>query len=193
VTTVRCPTIWPRRARPCARRRTTTTWCSLRVAFPSARKTTSRRRSKRRVGWKCGRSPSSPGKPLAFGQITSPGRDVASSACRETRCRVSSPFLMLVRPFCSRCRACARSEPRRVTWLRADFDWLRPDARREFLRARGNIDGGVDLFSNQGAGVLTRRCGATAWSTSAAAGDPAWRCGAFPAVLRVAELKGRAC
>jgi molybdopterin molybdotransferase len=40
-------------------------------------------------------------------------------------------------------------------WLRADGDWPRPDARREFLRARINADGGVELFANQGSGVLT--------------------------------------
>jgi molybdopterin molybdotransferase len=39
--------------------------------------------------------------------------------------------------------------------LRADFDWPKPDARREFLRARRNADGGLDLFPNQSSGVLT--------------------------------------
>jgi molybdopterin molybdotransferase len=32
---------------------------------------------------------------------------------------------------------------------------LRPDARREFLRARSNAEGGVDLFPNQTSGVLS--------------------------------------
>jgi molybdopterin molybdotransferase len=39
--------------------------------------------------------------------------------------------------------------------LRADFDWPRPDRRREFLRARVNDAGGLDLFANQSSGVLT--------------------------------------
>jgi molybdopterin molybdotransferase len=39
--------------------------------------------------------------------------------------------------------------------LRADFDWAKPDARREFLRVRVNAEGGLDLFPNQSAGVLT--------------------------------------
>jgi molybdopterin molybdotransferase len=39
--------------------------------------------------------------------------------------------------------------------MRADFDWSKPDRRREFLRARINREGGLDLFSNQGSGVLT--------------------------------------
>ena len=39
--------------------------------------------------------------------------------------------------------------------LRADFDWPKPDRRREFLRARLNGGGGLDLFPNQSSGVLT--------------------------------------
>jgi molybdopterin molybdotransferase len=39
--------------------------------------------------------------------------------------------------------------------LRADFDWPRPDRRREFLRARLNAEGGLALFPNQSSGVLT--------------------------------------
>jgi molybdopterin molybdotransferase len=39
--------------------------------------------------------------------------------------------------------------------MRADFDWLRPDKRREFLRVKLNADGGLDLFPNQSSGVLT--------------------------------------
>ena len=38
---------------------------------------------------------------------------------------------------------------------RADFDWPRPDKRREFLRVRCNASGGLDLFSSQGSGVLS--------------------------------------
>jgi molybdopterin molybdotransferase len=39
--------------------------------------------------------------------------------------------------------------------LRADFDWPKPDKRREFLRVRVNAAGGLDLFANQSSGVLT--------------------------------------
>ena len=39
--------------------------------------------------------------------------------------------------------------------VRADFDWPQPDKRREFLRARFNAEGGVELFPNQSSGVLT--------------------------------------
>jgi molybdopterin molybdotransferase len=39
--------------------------------------------------------------------------------------------------------------------LRADFDWPKADKRREFMRARLNSQGGLDLFPNQSSGVLT--------------------------------------
>ncbi len=39
--------------------------------------------------------------------------------------------------------------------MRADFDWPRPDKRREFLRVRRNVHGGLDLFANQSSGVMT--------------------------------------
>ena len=39
--------------------------------------------------------------------------------------------------------------------MRADFDWPRPDRRREFLRVRRNAAGGLDLYPNQSSGVLT--------------------------------------
>lgn len=39
--------------------------------------------------------------------------------------------------------------------VRADFDWPKPDKRREFLRARFNALGGLELFANQSSGVLT--------------------------------------
>ena len=42
----------------------------------------------------------------------------------------------------------------------ADFDWLKPDRRREFLRVRLNDNGGLDLFANQSSGVLT----STVWA-----------------------------
>ena len=38
---------------------------------------------------------------------------------------------------------------------RADFDWPRPDRRREFLRVQVNRGGGLDLYPNQSSGVLT--------------------------------------
>jgi molybdopterin molybdotransferase len=59
-----------------------------------------------------------------------------------------------VRPFILRCQGATHVEPRAYP-LRADFDWPKPDPRREFLRARMNGAGGLDLFPNQSSGVLT--------------------------------------
>jgi molybdopterin molybdotransferase len=44
--------------------------------------------------------------------------------------------------------------------MRAGFDWPRPDKRREFLRVRVASDGRLELFANQGSGVLT----STVWA-----------------------------
>ena len=92
-----------------------------------------------------------PGKPLAFGRIAGkaafiglPGNPVSSFVT----------FLMLVRPFILKCQGAAKLTPQAMM-LRADFDWPRPDRRREFLRARRNEAGGLDLFANQSSGVLT--------------------------------------
>ncbi len=91
-----------------------------------------------------------PGKPFAYGRIGKthvcglPGNPVSSFMT----------FLMLVRPFLLRLQGATRVAPRAVA-MRADFDWPRPDRRREFLRVRINDAGGLDLFPNQGSGVLT--------------------------------------
>jgi molybdopterin molybdotransferase len=44
--------------------------------------------------------------------------------------------------------------------MRADFDWPRPDKRREFLRVRRSADNGVELFPTQNSAVLN----STAWA-----------------------------
>ena len=96
-----------------------------------------------------------PGKPLAFGEVNAgaghkahfiglPGNPVSSFVT----------FLVFVRPFILRCQGVARVAPSSYS-LRADFDWPAADARREFLRARSNADGGLDLYPNQSSAVLT--------------------------------------
>ena len=96
-----------------------------------------------------------PGKPLAFGAVDRadggaawflglPGNPVSSFVT----------FLILVRPVLLRMQGATALAPRGLP-VRADFDWPRPDKRREFLRARLNARGGLDLFPNQSSGVLT--------------------------------------
>ena len=97
-----------------------------------------------------------PGKPLAFGEVRRsagagkawfiglPGNPVSAMVT----------FMVMVRPFILRLQGVRGLEPRAFT-LRADFDWPRPDVRMEFLRARTNDAGGVELYPNQGSGVVT--------------------------------------
>jgi molybdopterin molybdotransferase len=91
-----------------------------------------------------------PGKPLAFGRVANalfiglPGNPVSSFVT----CLVA--VLPLLRAMQGADAALPAALP-----LRADFDWPRPDRRREFLRVRRNADGGLDLFPNQSSGVLT--------------------------------------
>ncbi|SEJ31213.1 MULTISPECIES: gephyrin-like molybdotransferase Glp [unclassified Variovorax] len=97
-----------------------------------------------------------PGKPFAYGSIA---RGNGQGACHVTGLPgnpVSSflTFLMLVRPFLLTLQGATRVAPEAVQ-MRADFDWLRADKRREFLRARRNAAGGLELFGNQSSGVLT--------------------------------------
>ena len=99
-----------------------------------------------------------PGKPFAYGAIARAGGE-AAGRCHVTGLPgnpVSSflTFLLLVRPFLLTLQGATRVAPVPVP-LRADFDWPRADRRREFLRARRNAAGGLDLFPNQSSGVLT--------------------------------------
>ncbi|MRW91959.1 molybdopterin molybdenumtransferase MoeA [Duganella sp. FT80W] len=92
-----------------------------------------------------------PGKPLAFGEVRQaffiglPGNPVSSFVT----------FLIFVRPFILRLQGVAGAIAPRAFSMRADFDWPKADKRNEFLRARINDEGGVELFRNQSSGVLT--------------------------------------
>jgi molybdopterin molybdotransferase len=104
-----------------------------------------------------------PGKPLAFGTVR------RGSAADDSTFFLGLPgnpvssfvtFLLFVRPFLLRLQGVTGTVEPQAMLLRADFDWTRPDRRNEFLRARINARGGLDLFPNQGSGVLT----STVWA-----------------------------
>jgi molybdopterin molybdotransferase len=102
--------------------------------------------------WRIGMKP---GRPFAFGAVRR-GDGTEASFIGLPGNPVSSfvTFVLFVRPFLLRCQGATRLEPQSYV-LRADFDWPKPDARREFLRVRLNASGGLDLFPNQSSGVLT--------------------------------------
>ncbi|MDQ8021276.1 MAG: molybdopterin molybdotransferase MoeA [Moraxellaceae bacterium] len=91
-----------------------------------------------------------PGKPLAWGRVGDaafiglPGNPVSSFVT----------FMTLVQPYIRACQGEPALAPRTLS-MRADFAWPRADARREFLRVRRNERGGLDLYPQQGSGVLS--------------------------------------
>lgn len=65
-------------------------------------------------------------------------------------------FLLLARPALLRLAGAVVAPALPPALLaRADFDWPRPDKRREFVRVRRNADGGLEVFANQNSSVLT--------------------------------------
>ncbi|MBW9104076.1 molybdopterin molybdotransferase MoeA [Paraburkholderia phenoliruptrix] len=110
-----------------------------------------------------------PGKPLAFGAVrrsadNEPAADTADPAgARAETFFIGLPgnpvssfvtFLIFVRPFILRLAGVHAVAPRALS-LRADFTQGKADRRNEFLRARINAAGGLDLFPNQSSAVLT--------------------------------------
>ena len=129
-----------------------------------------------------------PGKPLAFGAVRAPqGGGAETWFIGLPGNPVSSyvTFALFVRPVLARLQGAAVTAPPSVP-MRADFAWPRPDKRREFLRVRRNESGGLDLFRNQGSGVLT----SLAWGDGLADIPPgqAVRPGDMVRFLSLAEL-----
>jgi len=100
-----------------------------------------------------------PGKPLAFGDVHKGGANEGVSAhfIGLPGNPVSSfiTFLLFVRPFLLRLQGVSGPVEPRAYGMRADFSLPKADRRNEFLRVRVNAGGGLELFGNQGSGVLT--------------------------------------
>lgn len=96
-----------------------------------------------------------PGRPLAFGRVGGasfiglPGNPVSAFVT----------FVVMLRPFLLKTQGIAEVMPRALD-ARADFDWAEPDARREYLRVKWNLNGGLDLYPTQDSAVLM----STAWA-----------------------------
>lgn len=97
-----------------------------------------------------------PGKPLAFGEVNRNGKPGTAFFLGLPGNPVSSfvTFLLFVRPFILRLQGVENVAPKAYA-MRADFSLGKADKRNEFLRAKINADGGLDLFPNQSSGVLT--------------------------------------
>jgi molybdopterin molybdotransferase len=91
-----------------------------------------------------------PGKPFAYGRVQDahfiglPGNPVSSFIT----------FLLLVRPFLLKLQGATQMAAKSIA-IPAHFSWTKADRRREFLRVRRNVAGGLELFPNQSSGVLT--------------------------------------
>jgi molybdopterin molybdotransferase len=95
-----------------------------------------------------------PGKPLAFGEVNRQGGTAFFMGLPGNPVSSFVTFLLFVRPFILRLQGVPAVAPKSYA-MRADFSWPKGDRRNEFLRARINANGGLDLFANQGSGVLT--------------------------------------
>ena len=104
-----------------------------------------------------------PGKPLAFGAVRRGPVDQTAVENSGEAFFIGLPgnpvssfctFLLFVRPFILRLAGVEAVEPR-VYSMRADFTQKKGDRRNEFLRARVNEAGGLEVFGNQSSAVLT--------------------------------------
>ena len=100
-----------------------------------------------------------PGKPLAYGQIN----DTAFIGLPGNPVSVFATFCLFVCPVIQIMQGRDWRKPIALP-VRSDFDWPKPDSRREFLRARLALDADgqtvVQVFPNQDSGVLT----STVWA-----------------------------
>ena len=95
-----------------------------------------------------------PGKPLAYGRVGHadfiglPGNPVSSFVT----------FLLMARPFLLKRMGAAHTELKYLS-ATANFDWTKPDRRREFLRVKITKDASgapvLELWPNQGSGVMS--------------------------------------
>lgn len=105
-----------------------------------------------------------PGKPLAWGSLAGvpffglPGNPASAFVT----------FLLFVRPYLLRLQGEAGAD--RTLRLAADFEWLRPGSRQEYLRARivGADDLRVEIYPNQSSGVMA----SVAWANALAIVEP---------------------
>jgi len=96
-----------------------------------------------------------PGKPLAFGEIArGDGTSALLVGLPGNPVSAFVTYLLCVTTVLRALQGASTALPPSLP-LRAAFDWLKPDKRREFLRVRLTAAGELELFGNQSSGVLT--------------------------------------
>ncbi|WAW10306.1 molybdopterin molybdotransferase MoeA [Oxalobacter vibrioformis] len=101
-----------------------------------------------------------PGKPMAYGEIIRTKKNKSAYKLTPFIGLPGNPvssfvtFLIFVRPFLLRMMGVQDVKPLAVR-MRADFSMGKAEERNEFLRARINDENGLELFENQGSGVLS--------------------------------------
>ena len=98
-----------------------------------------------------------PGKPLAFGEVG--GKPWIGMPGNPSAALITA--LVVVRPFLLRAQGMTDVLPTPVA-VPAGFDWLQPNKRRQYLRARLSADAGgalqVELHPQQSSAMLTAAC-----------------------------------
>jgi len=100
-----------------------------------------------------------PGKPLAYGHVRNAGGGAAFIGLPGNPVSAFVTFVIVVRPFILKLQGATGVMPYCEQRI-ADFDLPKADPRREFLRARVDETGRLQLFSNQSSAVLT----STVWA-----------------------------
>ena len=103
-----------------------------------------------------------PGKPLAFGRIRRGESGGGEALLVGLPGNPVSAFITHLLAVSTLLRVLQGMDPALPVGIpmRADFDWPKPDRRREFLRVRVNAEGGLEAYPNQSSGVLT----STVWA-----------------------------
>lgn len=99
-----------------------------------------------------------PGKPLAFGWIGQGEGRTPFIGVPGNPVSLFVTFLLFARPFIKKMQGASDCLPRPIEVI-ADFDWPRPDKRREFARGRLSLDeqgqARVQVFPSRSSGVLS--------------------------------------
>jgi molybdopterin molybdotransferase len=100
-----------------------------------------------------------PGKPVAFGRINHHGTSTPFIGLPGNPASVFVTFLLFARTFLLAQSHQAASIPKGQLYT-ANFPWAANTLRQEYLRARKNSEGTIDIHSKQNSGILS----STTWA-----------------------------